>query len=222
MSLERIEAAMRARGLALLGGFHPEHGDDAPEGCRTLLLLGPDEPGFWPEFTDSAEWRDGQPDPMDRWSRRVIDDLAAGLGARALYPFAGPPFLPFFRWAERTGRIHASPIRLLVHDRAGLFVSFRGALAFDRRISLPETPPSPCVTCASKPCLSACPVAAFDGKTYDVTTCRNYLDSDVGADCMRKGCKARRACPVSAAYPRLEPQSAYHMAVFQGRERCVD
>ena len=222
MSLARIETAANARGLAVLGGFHPEAGDDAPEGCGTLMLLGPEEPGFWSRVTASPEWQDGKPDPIDRWSRRVIDDLAAGLGAGTLYPFGPPPYLPFFRWAERTGRIHASPIRLLVHDRAGLLVSFRGALALSERIALPEAPPSPCESCHSKPCLTACPVAAFDGRSYDVAACKSHLDSAAGKDCMGSGCKARRSCPVSETYPRLPQHSAYHMAIFKGQSRCAD
>lgn len=217
MSFPRIEAAAERVGLAVLGGFHPEASDETPDGCRTLLLLGPLEPGFWEGFTSSPEWRDRQPDPMDRWSRRVIGDLAAVFDAGALYPFGPPPYLPFFRWAARSGRTHPSPIRLLVHDRAGLMVSFRGALALPERIGLPESPASPCESCVSKPCLSACPVTAFDGQSYDVPACKGYLDSDAGRDCLENGCKARRACPVSATYPRLPQHSAYHMAIFKGQ-----
>ena len=217
MRVTQIEAEAEGSGLAVLGGFHPEPGDNAPDGCRTLLLLGPGEPGFWTRFTASPEWQDGQSDPMDRWSRRVIDDLASRLDATALYPFGPPPYLPFFRWAKRTGRIHASPIRLLVHDTAGLFVSFRGALALVDRIDLPEAQVSPCVSCASRPCLTACPVAAFDGKSYDVPACKAYLDTGAGEECMTTGCRARRACPISATYLRLPRQSAYHMAIFKGR-----
>ena len=40
-------------------------------------------------------------DPLDRWSRRLIERLARELGGRALFPFGGPPFLPFQRWASQ-------------------------------------------------------------------------------------------------------------------------
>ena len=156
MNFAAINTAAKARHLSVLGGFHPGSHDATPDGCKTLLLLGPDEPAFWPAFTASPEWQDGDADPMDRWSTRVIGGWAAELGAMALYPFGGPPFQPFYSWALRTGRIHASPVRLLVHDHAGLFVSFRGALALQEQIDLPPAPPCPCDTCNDQPCATAC------------------------------------------------------------------
>jgi len=216
MRYHDLQAAAEAQRLTILGGFHPKPEDKAPEGCATLLMLGPKEPEFWPAFQTSPEFKDAQPDPMDRWSTRVIGALAEDVEATALYPFGGAPFLPFFSWALRTGRIHTSPIMLLVHDTAGLFVSFRGALALTRHVDLPDRPPNPCVTCADKPCRSACPVAAFDGTSYDVPACKTYLGSDEGRDCMETGCAARRACPISERYPRLSAQSAFHMSAFKG------
>ncbi|MEO1689892.1 MAG: ferredoxin, partial [Pseudomonadota bacterium] len=65
----------------------------------TTVLIGPDEPAFWPLFSQSPEYRDGAPDPLDRWSRRVIDEVAAAQGGEALYPFGGPPYHPFYSWA---------------------------------------------------------------------------------------------------------------------------
>ena len=216
MNFDHLKSEACARHLTILGGFHPEPSDLAPVGCKTLLLLGPDEPAFWPMFTQSPEVQDGEPNPMDRWSTRVIGSWAAALGAEALYPFGGPPYLPFFTWAKRTGRIKASPIMLLAHDSAGLFVSFRGALALKTRIDLPDPPPHPCETCADQPCRSACPVGALSPQGYDVPACKAFLDTEPGQDCMNTGCAARRACPVSQNHPRLTAQSAYHMTTFKG------
>jgi hypothetical protein len=211
-----LQASATERHLTIMGGFHPLPDDQTPPDCQTLILLGPNEPAFWPAFTTSPEWLDGAPDPMDRWSRRIIDAWADALDAEALYPFGSLPFLPFFSWALRTGRVHASPIRLLVHDHAGLFVSFRGALAIRQRIDLPIPAANPCTTCLDQPCRTACPVDAFDGMGYDVTACKGYLDTVAGEDCMTGGCAARRACPVSQSYPRLPAHAAYHMTAFKG------
>ena len=57
---------------------------------------------------------------------------AARSAATALFPFGGPPWLPFPAWARRTGRAWDSPVGLLVQRRPGLFVSYRGALALPR------------------------------------------------------------------------------------------
>lgn len=216
MNYQDLNHQGESRGLTILGGFHPKDEPFVPAACKTLVLLGPKEPTFWPTLKASPEWLDGQADPMDRWSSRVIGDWASEIAATPLFPFGGPPFLPFFSWATKSGRIHSSPIMLLVHDTAGLFVSFRGALALSVKLILPEAPPNPCIVCETKPCTTACPVDAFDGATYDVPRCKSFLGSSEGTDCMSKGCAARRACPVSASYQRLEEQSAYHMSAFKG------
>ena len=197
-----------------VGAFHPTGDDGAPPECRTLVLFGPGEPGFWTHLTASPEMQDGRPDPVDRWSRRVLGDLARSLGAVPLFPFDGPPWPPFIAWAKRTGRVWSSPVTLLVHDRAGLMLSIRGALAFPGHITLPDAPDAaPCPACAA-PCTSACPVGALSAAGYDTAACHAHLDSPEGAACMTQGCAARRACPVSATYPRHPAQSALHMAAF--------
>lgn len=206
MTLDDLHAEGQARHLAVRGALH--------EGPDTIILLGPDEPGFWPAFTDSDEFKDRQPDPMDRWSKRVIGTWAAELNARAVFPSDGPPYPSFFAWAQKSGRAHPSPILFLAHDTAGLFISYRGALILSGHLALPPSPPNPCLTCADQPCLSACPVNAFTGTDYDVPSCKSYLRSDLGQTCMSQGCAARRACPVSQSFPRLPDQSAFHMKAF--------
>ena len=216
MTWEDLVAGAKARGLELLGGFHPVTEDGVPGQPGTLMMLGPDPDGFWPIFTASSEARDGAMHPVDRWSARVIGDWATDMGGAALFPFGGPPYLPFFSWALATGRVRASPIRLMVHDRLGLMVSFRGALALPGRIDLPPAPPSPCLSCVDQPCTSTCPVAAFDGEGYDVPACKDHLHRPEGQPCLTGGCLARRACPVSVAAPRPAEQSELHMRSFLG------
>lgn len=211
--LETLEAEAEARQLRVLGGFHPRSGDGAPQGCATLLMIGPAEPGFWPVFQASPETADGAPDPLDRWSKRVLGGWAEGLGAQALFPSDGPPYAPFIAWAKATGRVWNSPAGILVHDRAGLMVSFRGALALPWHVALPPAPPCPCDSCP-KPCLTACPVGALAAGGYDVAGCKRYLDTGPGQACMTRGCAVRRACPLSQTWGRAEAQSAFHMRSF--------
>lgn len=215
--LSAIEALCVARGLAVLGGFRAELDPDLPKGTQTLLLLGPHEPGFWATLTASPEWDSHRtqtaPDPVDRWSRRVIGSLACDLGAKALFPF-GARRHPFFAWALRSGRCHQSPVRLLVHDEMGLWVSFRGALALKEALDLPPPGASPCQSCAGQPCLTACPVGALTEMGYDVPACHGFLDRAEGQACMAEGCAVRRACPLSHGHARMPEQSAYHMRQF--------
>ncbi len=193
--------------LRVLGGFH--------EGGETILMLGPDEPnGFWARFCESPEARDGQPNPMDRWSKRVITALADQFGVQAVFPFGGPPYHPFFTWALQTQRIHQSPVKFLVHDEAGRWDSFRGALRLSTRIEQPAPPAHPCEACVEKPCLTSCPVGAMSGDNYDVPACKSYLASDEGTTCMAAGCRVRATCPISQSWGRVDAQSAFHMAAF--------
>jgi ferredoxin len=213
LTLSDITDRLGAHRLEVLGGFSCAPDEPGlPRGCCTLLLLGPAQPGFWPHLQAQPEW-DGNPDPVDRWSRRVIGRLACDLGAKALFPFGGPPWHPFQTWALRSGRTWQSPVRLLVHDAQGLMVSFRGALALKQPIALPAPPPNPCTGCGA-PCLTACPPRALTGAGYDVPACHAFLDRPEGADCMSCGCAVRRACPVSARHARMPEQSAYHMRQF--------
>lgn len=191
--------------LELLGG--------APDGDDTILLLGPREPGFWPAFTASSEYADGAPDPLDRWSKRVIGALARDWGGTAVFPSDGPPYPPFITWALASGRAWVSPVGLLVHDRQGLWLSFRGAVRLPGRLDL-ATGIRPCDTCKGQPCRTACPVDALKPDDYDVAACRGFLDTPAGHDCRDKGCAARRACPVSRAYGRDPAQSRFHMKAF--------
>lgn len=214
----RLDALARAAArhrLEIMGAFHPVLSDKVPSGTGTLVLLGPHGPDFWAHVSTQPEFTDGAADPLDRWSHRVIAALAAQLGGRALFPFTGPPWHPFYEWALRSGRAWPSPVRLLVHDRAGLWASFRGAVALTERLDLVEPPPAnPCSDCAEKPCLSACPAGALGSAGYDIPACHAWLDTPAGGTCLNAGCLVRRACPVSARYERPAQQSAYHMQQF--------
>ena len=139
-----IVRAIEQRGLAAHGAFALD--DDERQGeladVATIALVGLAGRRGWAAFSASPEAQDGAADPLDRWSRRVVDALAAGLGARALYPFDGPPHWPFQRWARRAEPMHVSPLGLLIHRSDGLWRGYRGALAFAERLAVP--PPRAC------------------------------------------------------------------------------
>ncbi len=207
VSHAEVKARVARDGLDIMGGVH--------EGEATILLLGPGA-DFWPLFRDSPEMEDGTPDPVNRWSTRVVGAIAHALNAEALFPFGGPPYEPFLSWALASGRAWSSPVGMLVHDTAGMMVSFRGALRLPGHMALPDVPSeSPCTTCAGQPCTTACPVDALSGSHfYDVAACHAYLDTPAGQDCMTGGCIARRACPISQRFNRAPEQSALHMRSF--------
>ncbi|WP_166581194.1 ferredoxin [Rubellimicrobium sp. CFH 75288] len=208
----RLAALAAPHGLRLAGIAPLEAGDGLPPRLRSAALLAPDEPGFWTRFSASPEAGDGRPDPLDRWSHRVIGRLACALGGKAAFPFGGPPWRPFIAWALRTGRIWSSPVGLLVDNTAGLWVSLRGAVLLPDPAPPPPAESPPCQGCPA-PCLSACPPRALTAAGYDVPACHAFLDGPAGVPCRTDGCRVRRACPVGQGR-RPAAQAAFHMRAF--------
>lgn len=207
-----IEEGAGLHGLSVVGALHPEANDLVPDACKTLILLGPSGPEMWAAFSASSEAADGEPNPMDRWSERVISDLAARLGGTAFFPFGGPPWQPFQRWATRGEGALPSPVGMQASAKRGLWVSYRGAIALQERLEIDLPPSSPCSTCAA-PCLTACPVNAFASGIYDVPRCVSYLNAHPKAPC-HEGCLVRRACPPGAEVNLPTSQRAFHMLAF--------
>ena len=96
VDFDELARGVASVGLALRGAFHPSPEDAVPafaDGAPTLTvaLLGWTGSDQWPVFAASPEARDDLPAPLNRWSKRLIDGLAAELGSAAFYPFGGPP-----------------------------------------------------------------------------------------------------------------------------------
>ena len=221
--VEIVFAAIARMGLVPRGALLLEESErtGALADIRTVVLAGMAGREGWDAFAASPEASDGLADPLDRWSRRMIEALARELGGRALFPFGGPPFLPFQQWSRRAEPVHPSPIGILIHPHYGLWHSYRGALGLREALAVPEPDgtPSPCDSCRERWCLKACPVGAFSSDGYDVAACGGYLRSEAGGDCMGFGCRARRACPVGAEHAYGADEANFIMRAFlRGRE----
>lgn len=227
--MDSVLAQMDELGLRLCGRFSPVPEDRLPALPGTdaveVWMVGVAGSRFWPGFAGSAEYLDGLPDALDRWSRRIGQNLAAQGGGVALFPFEGPPHWPFQRWAMRCEPVEPSLLGLLMHPEFGLWHAFRFALLLpsqpgavaqnltqpDGRAGLAEV----CVSCPGQPCLQACPVSAFAPGHYDVSACAGHLRTDASQDCMARGCLARRACPQGASWRYEETHAAFHMQAFR-------
>jgi hypothetical protein len=216
--IETVFSAITRTGLVPRGALRldPDKRDGSLADIRTIVLAGMAGRDGWSAFAASPEASDELADPLDRWSRRVVEALARELGAKALFPFGGPPFWPFQQWARAAEPVHPSPIGLLIHPRYGLWHSYRGALGFREAFAIPELAvvASPCESCSERWCLKACPVGAFSGLGYDVAACVGHLKSAAGVDCMDTGCRARRACPVGAEQAYGPGQANFIMRAF--------
>lgn len=227
-----LKAALSPHGLNLRGSFVPVAADSLPilpngQPAASVWMVGVVGSAFWPHFKASAFYRDGLPDPLDRWSRAIGEELAARFGGIALFPFDGPPYHPFQRWADRAEATQPSKMMLRIHPDHGLWHAYRLALA------LPATPDAPlapaglaaqpdrasdlCATCSGQPCLQACPVGAYTGEVFLLDACASHLHSGPGAQCMQSGCQARRACPVGSGMRYTPEHAAFHMQAFAER-----
>jgi hypothetical protein len=237
-TLAELDAALRARGLALRGAFAPapEEAPRLPDGrpAAAVALAGQAGPGAWERF---ARERRDEPDPLDAWSARALAAVAARFAAAVVLPGQGPPFAPFQRWAQRAEPVHPSPLGILIHPRYGLWHAYRGALLFAAPLRAPapgaaatpaaDAPASPCQACAERPCLSACPAGAFraapagepEPARYDAGACAAHAASPAGAACREQGCLARRACPVGREHAYGAAQQRFHMAAFLAARR---
>jgi hypothetical protein len=224
LDLDQLSRRAARVGLAVRGAFHPEPGElGAAPGLAdagTVVLLGFTGSEQWSVFQDSLEARDGLPHPLDRWSQRVIGALASELGAADFYPSGSPSSpLPFQRLARRCEPVHPSPIGLLIHETYGLWHAYRGGLCLHERIALhsppaSSQPASPCERCPDRPCLSGCPVHAFQNGSFDLDACVSHVLSAAGTDCRDNGCLARRACPVGPQFRYAPAQARFHMRAF--------
>ena len=217
--LDRLNTLLEPSGLFVRGGFHPGAADGVPplsggQAARTALLVGNAGAAMWQAFR-----RDGDPDrahPLDSWLRPRIEATAETAGAEVLFPNDGPPWLPVQGWAVRAEAVSRSPVGIMIHPEFGLWHVYRAVFLFAERLDLPPRAdaPSPCETCAKRPCLSVCPADAFRPDRFDAAACVAHVESDGGGACRNGGCLARRACPVGRGYVYPPDQQAFHTAAM--------
>jgi hypothetical protein len=218
VSLKEIDTHIAPHGLIPRGLLLLDPSEASALNAKSLILIGHAGSSIWPHF---AKWRRSQPhdlkNPLDAWSEHVISPIAAKLGCHAIFPFQ-KPFHPFQQWAMRAEGLNPSPLGILIHPVYGLWHAYRGAIAFDDEVLIQaaEETSQPCDACIGRPCLSACPVGAFLGQGYDIQSCRTYLATEAGEECMSGGCRARLACPVGRDYVYEPDQMQLHMQPFGG------
>jgi len=220
--LSVILELLKPHGLLLRGVLDAARIKQAPvidneTDTRQLVLVGNAGSSIWSSFSSSPEYKDAAPHPLDRWSKRIGENIARQLEGRAIFPWEGPPYAPFLAWARKADQVFPSPVSMFVHGEYGLWHAYRFALALPRHYGgnvKTDDGDSPCLQCSDQPCLDTCPVAAFSANNYDVNQCFDYLASDAESDCRQLGCAARRACPVGRAFIYQPVHARFHMDAY--------
>ncbi|CAN7462106.1 ferredoxin [Pararhizobium sp. LjRoot238] len=221
--LKQLRAVFEPHGVFLRGVVNFAEGDATPilkdgQAAASIVLLGNIGSSIWPAF---ERWRDvpankDAQNPLDTWSKAVIEPVARDVGATAYFP-SDPPWQPFQQWAMRAEDLYPSPLGILIHPEYGLWHGYRGALGFGHALAAPPPAPlaHPCDSCSDKPCLSGCPVDAVLASGFQIAPCRAHLKTAEGkANCMIAGCLARNRCPVGTGYRYQPEQLRFHMAAL--------
>src|SRR5581483_7526160 len=171
-----IDRQLAGTGLFVRGAFHPAPEDGVRpladgRAAETVVLVGNAGKAMWSAFRQAVPSPAGK-DPLDTWVDAHLARAASALGAEIVFA-TRKPWPPIQRWAMKAGGVHRSPIGILIHPEYGLWHVYRGAFLFARKLELPAVrpAPSPCDTCARKPCLSACPAEAFKPESFDMHAC---------------------------------------------------
>ena len=220
----KLQDEISKLGIFARGGFCPSEEDEVPklnsgDLPRSVLMIGNVGSGeFWRRFKQSTEYQSGIDNPMDRWTKRIVGEFADRYQGTALFPSDGPPYYPFQRWASRAEALFPSPIGLYISDKWGTWHALRAAILLPKAIEdlpLIEDTENPCLSCVEQPCLSACPVTAFNpGQFYDYLGCARHVSSVEGQDCAQNGCLSRRVCPQGQNFILLPEHAAFHMTAF--------
>jgi hypothetical protein len=159
-------------------------------------------------------------DPVDAYTRRVVETAAGCLGGGALALFAfeqrGGVYADFVALGQAAGLGAPSRLGLLLHPEFGPWMSIRAVVLTEREVA--ETGPArgfdPCSGCPA-PCVRACrgeavPTAAgvFDSARFDVAACCATRASEPGC---RLRCDARRACVIGPDHAYSPAAETHHM-----------
>ena len=189
------------------------------------ILIGNVGSKMWDRFVRSIEYGDGKPNPMNRWTAKIVGELANSTNGLPIYPF-DEPYWPFQKFAQKAAKVQPSPLGILIHPEFGLWHAFRAVLVFDDPVEvlqsyvskhyIEEVQNHPCNDCLEKPCLSSCPVGAIDENGLNPSTCFAHLKTGSDPNCLATGCEARNACPVGSANRYCQEQIQFHMKHYYG------
>jgi epoxyqueuosine reductase len=174
-----------------------------------LVLTGHGGKTLWSQLQQTDMSID---DPVDSYSlnltQQFIDRYLNGAPSLIIYP-SETHIVPLGQLGELSGWSHPSPLGQGISSEYGIWFAYRTAFLTMANIPTIINPPtpSPCDSCADKPCLSACPVSAT-GKTFEISLCTQHR-LQPNSPCADR-CLARMACPIAPQHHYTLLQIQYH------------
>ena len=163
---------------------------------RQLILFGHGGRRLWEAVQASGV---GGQDPIDEYSTQTISHWFASHAPdrhyRILYPGDQPIALQSL--GQLAGWHHAAPFMVGIDSEWGSWFAYRAVVISDTNFqpNLAVDRNNPCLTCAAKPCIAACPAAAMADGKFALSPCLNYRQQ--GDSSCAHTCLARLACPIA-------------------------
>jgi epoxyqueuosine reductase QueG len=180
------------------------------------VVVGSGGPAFFDCFQRAGiEAADRAPNPLDRYTRRVVEAAVGGALApleiryAVSFPFAGiSPLIPFQRLGRAAGIGPPGPLGLQIHPVYGPWWAYRALVVVDRPLSDGPSLGDVCAGCPA-PCVGACPGSAVSRTGFSIPTCHAHR---LRAEPCRLSCAARVACVRGPEHRYRDEELAFHMA----------
>lgn len=174
---------------------------------------------FWSSMKSAdRKIEHGMKNPVDEFSISIANELLnlADLKNDASILYPGRYAVPLIALGEHAGWSTPSPLGLGLHSEYGPWMAYRALIKTSSPLQeitvkkIPQANTSACLTCASTPCVSACPANAVNlNSRFAIDLCARFR-TQTDTTCADR-CHARNACPVGKQYRYSEEQLAYHM-----------
>lgn len=178
---------------------------------KQLILIAHAGTTFWQALNQN---RPQTPDPVDTFTRNTVDTVFKQALQSRRYDILYPGKLPLDLQAlgALAGWHHPSPFWVGVNSCYGSWFAYRALILADSDF-VPTSPwkePSPCASCATKPCISACPAQAMQAGHLNLERCLNHRRQPESS--CRYQCVARNACPIGREHRYDTAQMQHHYA----------
>ncbi|MGX5202690.1 hypothetical protein [Aliikangiella sp. IMCC44632] len=191
---------------------------------QQALLLGNVGGRLWELFNQAISSPQGSEqqlkysdDPFDRFSANLIESHLKHYYPKLKFLRLYPGFnqesqvsVGLQQLGKLAGWHYDSPLKVGINSLYGTWFAYRGLYLIEGGfcVTKPLQATSPCETCKTKLCISACAGNALESGALNLNQCIDYR-SQKASRC-EQTCEARLACPIASAYRYSSQQLSFH------------